>query len=55
MAFRSSRLCVLLAGCLLAGAAQAAEGSARSEAEVYEQLASAIAEFAATLAPSRGG
>jgi predicted alpha/beta-hydrolase family hydrolase len=31
------------------------EGSPRTEAEVYEQLASAIADFAATLAPSEGG
>ena len=30
------------------------EGSGRTQAEVFEQLASAIADFAATLAPSRG-
>jgi hypothetical protein len=31
------------------------EGSRRSQEDVYEQLASAIADFVATLAPSQGG
>ena len=31
------------------------EGSRRSQEDVYEQLAGAIADFAATLAPTRGG